>query len=68
VVLFVGPQPARAVVGQFGNQQIIFFAELCVWLSDLCDFACISDLTAKYAKDFAKIAKQSDHCLRALKP
>ena len=47
----------QQVVGQFeaGNP---FSAKLSVWLSDLCGFACLSTFTAKYAKDFAKIANK----------
>jgi hypothetical protein len=39
--------------------ETIFFAKLCVRLGDLCGFALSSSFTAKYAKDFAKSAKQT---------
>jgi hypothetical protein len=39
--------------------ETVFFAKLCVRLGDLCGFAWSSSLTAKYAKDFAKSAKQT---------
>jgi hypothetical protein len=39
--------------------ETVFFAKLCVRLGELCGFALSSSLTAKYAKDFARSAKQT---------
>jgi hypothetical protein len=46
------------VVGQFEVESVFFFAKLCVLaLAIFAVLLCISRLTAKYAKDFAKNAK-----------
>jgi len=48
------------VVRQFGKPKAFSLRNFASGLSELCGFACLSRLTAKYAKDFAKDAKQTD--------